>query len=204
MPCTRSLCDATSDRGTAARSYRPRHPERGIPYKVLAEHLETFLARLAEDPTRRDLPVFVKRELRSYLWCGIAAHGFCRVHCRFCGKDAIVAFSCKRRGFCPSCGARRMADTAARLVDQVIPWVPMRQWVLTIPHGVRFRSPSIAISAATSVRSLPTPFSHSPDARRAGTTWVTGRLAPFASRSVTGRLSISIPISIWSPSTVSS
>jgi hypothetical protein len=31
-----------------------------------------------------------------------------------------------------------MADTAAHLVEQVIPWVPVRQWVLSLPH-VRYR-----------------------------------------------------------------
>jgi hypothetical protein len=32
------------------------------------------------------------------------------------------------RGFCPSCGARRMAETAALLADEVFPDVPLRQW----------------------------------------------------------------------------
>jgi transposase-like zinc-binding protein len=54
---------------------------------------------------------------------------FVRVHCDACGKDRLVAFSCKGRGFCPSCGGRRMADTAAWLVDRVLPFVPVRQWV---------------------------------------------------------------------------
>lgn len=27
-----------------------------------------------------------------------------------CHAEHLVAFSCKRRGFCPSCGARHMAD----------------------------------------------------------------------------------------------
>ena len=27
--------------------------------------------------------------------------------------EHLLAFSCKRRGFCPSCGARRMAESAA-------------------------------------------------------------------------------------------
>ena len=49
----------------------------------------------------------------------------------------LVAFSCKRRGFCPSCGARRMAQTAAHLVDHVIPYVPVRQWVLSLPIPLR-------------------------------------------------------------------
>jgi hypothetical protein len=34
-----------------------------------------------------------------------------------------------------------MADTAAHLVDRVLPRVPVRQWVLTLPFGLRFRLP---------------------------------------------------------------
>jgi hypothetical protein len=55
-----------------------------------------------------------------------------------CGKDELVACSCKGRGFCPSCGARRMADLAAHLVDAVLPHAPVRQWVLSLPYRVRF------------------------------------------------------------------
>jgi Transposase zinc-binding domain len=68
---------------------------------------------------------------------GILAHGFLRLHCGDCGHDKLVAFSCKRRGFCPSCGARRMAQTAAHLGDHVIPHVPVRQWVLSLPIPLR-------------------------------------------------------------------
>jgi hypothetical protein len=32
-----------------------------------------------------------------------------------------------------------MADTAAHLVDRVIPEVPMRQWVLSLPIPLRYR-----------------------------------------------------------------
>ena len=77
-----------------------------------------------------DLPQFVKDEFDAFLECGILAHGFLRLRCGDCGHDKLVAFSCKRRGFCPSCGARRMAQTAAHLVGRVIPHVPVRQWVL--------------------------------------------------------------------------
>lgn len=42
-----------------------------------------------------------------------------------------VAFSCKRTGFCPSC-TRRMSDSAAHLVDEVLPDVPIRQWVCAV------------------------------------------------------------------------
>ena len=80
---------------------------------------------------------FVEREIRAYLDCGILANGFLRVHCDDCGCDRLVAFSCKGRGFCPSCGGRRMADTAAHLVERVLPEVPVRQWVLTLPYPLR-------------------------------------------------------------------
>src|SRR5881296_908938 len=52
--------------------------------------------------------------------------------------EHLVPFSCKRRGFCPSCAGRRMAQTAAHLVEQVIPWVPTRQWVVSVPIPLRY------------------------------------------------------------------
>ena len=62
-----------------------------------------------------------------------------RVGCDTCARERVVAFACKGRGFCPSCGGRRMADTAAHLVDRVIPSVPVRQWVLSLPFALRYR-----------------------------------------------------------------
>ena len=44
----------------------------------------------------------------------------------------------ERRGFCPRCGARRMVESAALLVDEVLPQQPMRQWVLSVPFPLRF------------------------------------------------------------------
>ena len=73
----------------------------------------------------------------AFLECGILAHGFLRLRCGECGHDKLLAFSCKRRGFCPSCGARRMSQTAAHLIDHVIPHVPVRQWVLSLPIPLR-------------------------------------------------------------------
>jgi hypothetical protein len=57
--------------------------------------------------------------------------------CRQCGKDLLVAFSCKKRSVCPSCNARRMCGTVAHLVDRVFPSVPVRQWVLSVPFELR-------------------------------------------------------------------
>jgi hypothetical protein len=100
------------------------------------EELEAFLAQV-EAQTGSGIPQFVKDEFEAYLECGILAHGFLRVRCAECAHEKLVAFSCKRRGFCPSCGARRMAETAAVLVDRVIPRVPVRQWVLSFPIPLR-------------------------------------------------------------------
>jgi hypothetical protein len=122
----------------ATRRWQRRTPQDAVLYQVLVEHLETFLEQVHADPARQALPRFVERELREFLACGVLSRGFARVHCSQCGKDELVAFSCKGRGFCPSCGGRRMADFAAHLVDVVLPHVPVRQWVLSLPHRVRF------------------------------------------------------------------
>ena len=102
----------------------------------MQQHAATFFAE-AETAAGADLPQFVKDEFDAFLECGILAHGLLRLRCGDCGHDKRVAFSCKRRGFCPSCGARRMAQTAAQLVDHVIPHVPVRQWVLSLPILLR-------------------------------------------------------------------
>ena len=117
--------------------YAPHSPEQTLLHRIVREQLEPFLvrARAREHPA----PHFVEQELRAFLRCGILAHGFLRLHCDDCGHDRLVPFSCKRRGFCPSCGGRRMADTAAHLADRVFPVVPVRQWVLTLPYALRYR-----------------------------------------------------------------
>jgi hypothetical protein len=60
------------------------------------------------------LPGYAEQDFRRYLECGILAHGFARGRCAQCGHDFPIALSCKGRGLCPSCNARRMADTAAQ------------------------------------------------------------------------------------------
>ena len=103
---------------------------------MVREHLETFLATVREE-RGKDLPRYVEEELRRYLRCGILAHGFLRVACPRCRQEIVVAYSCKCRGACPSCSARRMCGTGAHLVDHVLPDTAMRQWVLTAPFEVR-------------------------------------------------------------------
>ena len=116
----------------------PRDPSQTLLYQVVADHLETFLASLDADPDAKGLPAYVEREFYDYLQCGVLAHGFLRLGCDTCQQELLLAFSCKRRGFCPSCAGRRMAQTAAHLVEQVIPWVPTRQWVVSVPVPLRY------------------------------------------------------------------
>ena len=112
--------------------YRRREPEQSVLHEAIRVHLSTFLAT-------HSVPSHVERAFRNYVDCGCLAKGFLRVRCPECKKESLVAFSCKDRGFCPSCTARRAADTAAHLVDNVLPHAPMRQWVLALPMDAHLR-----------------------------------------------------------------
>ena len=143
------LClTATEGRATAraagaaatARAAAPRYarhvPERTLLYALVQAHYPDFIARLeAED---RSLPAYVREEFEAFLRCGVLDHGFLRVVCEQCHAERLVAFSCKKRGFCPSCGARRMAESARHLVEAVFGARPVRQWVLSFPYPLRF------------------------------------------------------------------
>ncbi len=104
-------------------------------YRVVQTHFETWLTeRSACEP----IPRYVEQDFRRYLDCGILARGFARAFCPSCGHDFLIAFSCKGRGICGSCNARRMAETAAHLVEHVFPQVPVRQWVISFPKRLRY------------------------------------------------------------------
>ncbi len=105
-------------------------------HALVREHLPAFV-RHAEEHYTRPLPLYVRRAFEHYLRCGIPEHGFLRLRCDDCGHDRVVAFSCKERGTCPSCAGRTMANCAAHLVDRVLPNVPIRQWVLSLPFDLR-------------------------------------------------------------------
>jgi len=126
--------EASPDSGAAR--YERHRPERTLLYQLVQEYYPAFKVHLAAQGTA--LPGYVEQEFEDYLKCGRLEHGFLRVHCDSCHAEHLVAFSCKRRGFCPSCGARRMAESATLLVDEVFPEQPVRQWVLSFPYPLRF------------------------------------------------------------------
>ena len=118
--------------------YVPRDPRQTVLSHMVADHLETLLASLDADPHAQGLPAYVHREFDDSVQCGMLAHGFLRLGCDTCHQALLLAFRCKRRGLCPSCAGRRMAQTAAHLVEQVIPWVPTRPGVVSVPVPLRY------------------------------------------------------------------
>src|SRR5712664_2166554 len=118
----------------------PRPTGRATPSTpcCIAAHLEAFLETAKRHTDGSPLPGFVEQEFRDFLTCGLLAHGFARLRCTDCAFERLVPFSCKGRGFCPSCGGRRMTECAARIVDEVLPRVPVRQWVLSLPYRLRY------------------------------------------------------------------
>ena len=115
-------------------NYRRREPAHTTLYGLVATHWAAFVEQ-AEDVG--GLPKFVTSEFEAYLRCGILAYGCLHLVCRDCGYSQIVAFSCKKRGFCPSCLGRRMTDTATHLVDRVLPEAPIRHWICSLPWRLR-------------------------------------------------------------------
>ena len=80
-------------------TYAPREPSRTVLYKVVSEHLETFLASLDADPDATGLPASVEREFYDDVPCSILAHGFLRLGWDTCKKELLLACSGKRRGY---------------------------------------------------------------------------------------------------------
>ncbi len=118
--------------------YERRRSEAGTLYQVVRDNLQTLYAAV-EDGFAAPLPAFVRNELERYLDCGLLCRGFALLKCEACQEQRLVAFSCKGRGFCASCMGRRMAQTAANLVDHVLPVAPLRQFVITFPFELRAR-----------------------------------------------------------------
>jgi uncharacterized Zn finger protein (UPF0148 family) len=129
---------AVQPQGCGPAPYRRRRPADTPLYRVVQNHLETFLSRGRDEWWEERVTPHAERELRRFLECGILAHGFARARCDACGHVFLIAFSCKGRAVCPSCNTRRMAETAAHLADHVLPRVPVRQWVLSVPKRLRY------------------------------------------------------------------
>ena len=129
-------------RAAAPGVYRRHRPETTALYEVVRDNLETLYGAIDDGALAVCIPKHARKELEAYLDCGLLCGGFARLRCEGCGESRLVAFSCKGRGFCPSCGGRRMSATAANLIERVLPpQTGLRQWVLTFPFSWRRRRP---------------------------------------------------------------
>jgi len=101
------------------------------------EHLRTLYAAVEHGFEGANLPAFVRADLEGYVACGALNRGFAHLQCEDCERSLLVAFSCGSRGFCPSCLGRRMCQGTVNMLTYVLPAVPLRQWVLTLPFELR-------------------------------------------------------------------
>ena len=96
-------------RGGYSSAYRPRNPRATSLYQLLDKHYETVKGLWDERFERRHgfWRGYWDTAVASYLDCGLFESGFARVVCPMCRAEFLVAFSCKGRGLCPSCGLPR-------------------------------------------------------------------------------------------------
>ena len=119
--------------------YKRRRPDKTALYRLLQENLYTFYAEVAQASCGSTVPQYVRSEFDAYLRCGLLQYGFSRLSCSdsACSYEHLVAYSCKCRGVCGSCIARRMSQTAEHLIEHVMPAVPYRQWTVSYPKMLR-------------------------------------------------------------------
>jgi len=122
-----------------AAVYRPRHPERTVLYRVLFHYFDRFLAEY-EGRFEKEYGFFrpvVKEVVERYLDCGNPRCGFARNRCPDCQAEHLLMFSCRTRGFCPSCHSKRLEEWGEWMRETLLLDVPHRQVVFTIPKMLR-------------------------------------------------------------------
>ncbi len=119
--------------------YRPREPQNSPYYQCVQDHFEAF-EQVYEERFERQYGFFrpyVSHVIYRYLDCGDLHNGFARVRCGDCGHEYLLAFSCKRRHFCPSCHQKRVVEFGDWLCGNVVKAVPHRHIVFSIPKILR-------------------------------------------------------------------
>jgi hypothetical protein len=99
-------------------TYTRRRPELTALHQVVRQNYKSFGALV--EASGRTLPKHVTAEFEEYLKCGILAHGFLRLKCGDCKSERLIAFSCRGRGFCPSCLGKRQALVTEFLLENLL------------------------------------------------------------------------------------
>ena len=81
----------------------------------------------------------VPQAFNTFLECGVLVYGCAHAECTNaeCGHAEAIAFSCKRRCLCPSCGAKRAVIFAENLEHEVLLKLEHQHAVLTVPKRIR-------------------------------------------------------------------
>lgn len=135
----RRACRSGRGRLEPAPFYRPRNP-RSTPLWKLSETLYERLRGEWEDRFEARFGFWrglADEAVARYLDCGIPELGFARLRCDSCRRERLLAFSCRTRQLCPSCGAKRGVIFGAFLREEVVEPVGHAQWVFTIPKILR-------------------------------------------------------------------
>lgn len=119
--------------------YRPRHPEKIVLCRLFFHYFEQFVSEY-EHRFEREYGYFrpvVKEVVGKYLDCGNPKCSFARIKCGECGAEDLLTFSCKTRGFCPSCHAKRLEGWGEWMKEKLLLDVSHRQVVFIIPKMLR-------------------------------------------------------------------
>ena len=122
-----------------AAVYRPRNPQLSDYYRCVEDYFETFVRAYEEYFSRLYgfWRPYIEQVIYRFLDCGDPHNGFARVKCNHCGHEYLLAFSCKRRHFCPSCHQKRVVEFGEWLCVDVLKKIPHRHFVFSIPKILR-------------------------------------------------------------------
>lgn len=79
------------------------------PFTAWCSSMRPASSLTARPTPNRSCRATSKTEFDALLECDIVSQAFLGLHCGECCPNRLLALSCKRRAFCPSCGAARGA-----------------------------------------------------------------------------------------------
>jgi ribosomal protein S27E len=134
-----SILPSEEDMSVPSAKYLPRQPQDTDYYHCVEDYFETFVQEYDDRFSRQYgfWRPYIEKVIYRYLDCGDLRHGFARVKCKDCGHEYLLAFSCKRRHFCPSCHQKRVVEFGEWLCMDVLKKVPHRHFIFSIPKMLR-------------------------------------------------------------------